>query len=100
MRNRAALLAASLLAATALGACSTEKTLDTDKAEKEITKGYEQQVKGAKVKGTSCPDDVKAKKGVKATCTLTLTNGNSGKVTVHVLSDDGKIRWDTVEPTD
>jgi len=91
MRNRILLL--PVLAATALGGCSFGSTIDSDKAEKEITKGFEQQVPGSEVKSLSCPDDVEAKKGETAKCVITLGDGKKGTINVRVLNDDGDIRW-------
>ena len=93
MRNR--LIVLSALSAVAVGGCSIGSTsIDSDKAEKEITKGFEQQVPGKKVKTLSCPDDVDAEKGTKTTCDIVLASGEKGTINVRVLNDDGDIRWD------
>ena len=91
MRNRILLL--PVLAATAVAGCSFGTTIDSDKAEKEITKGFEQQVPGSKVKTLSCPDDVDAKKDEKATCDIALSDGRKGTINLRVLNEDGDIRW-------
>lgn len=91
MRNRVLLLAA--VPALLVAGCSFGKTIDADKAESEIGKGFEQQVSGAKVKSLSCPDDVDAEKGQKASCNIALEDGRKGKVNFTVLNDDGDIRW-------
>lgn len=93
MQNR--LLVLPALAALAIGGCSLgTTTIDSDKAEKEISKGFEQQVPAKKVKSVSCTDDVEAKKDVKTTCDIALQSGEKGTINVRVLNDDGDIRWD------
>ncbi len=91
MRNR--LLLSILVPEALLGGCSFGKTIDEDKAQTEITKGFEQQVPGAEVKSLKCPDDIKAEKGETGTCDITLADGKKGTINVRVLSDDGDIRW-------
>ncbi len=92
MRNRLLLLPA--LSAALLAGCSVgTTTIDPDKAEKEITKGFEQQVPGSEVKSLKCPDDIEAKKGETAKCDITLADGKKGTINVRVLNDDGDIRW-------
>ena len=91
MRTR--LLLTPVLAAALFAGCSVGSTIDSDKAEEEITKGFEQQVPGSEVKALSCPDDVDAKKGQKATCDIALADGRKGTINVRVLNDDGDIRW-------
>ena len=93
MRNRLALLCAA--SALAFGGCSIgTTTIDSDKAEEEITEGFEQQVKGSEVTKLSCPDDIEAKKDVKASCDISLADGKKGEIDVRVLNGDGDIRWD------
>jgi hypothetical protein len=92
MRNRLLLLPA-LSAALLVGCSVGTTTIDSDKAEKEITKGFEQQVPGSEVKSLSCPDDVEAKKGETAECDITLADGKKGTINVRVLNEDGDIRW-------
>ena len=91
MRTRLLLLL--LVPAALLGGCSFGKTIDEDKAQEEITKGFEQQVPGSEVKSLKCPDDIKAEKGQTGTCDITLADGKKGTINVRVLSDDGDIRW-------
>ncbi len=91
MRNRLLLLPA--LAALVVGGCSVGKTIDANKAEKEISKGLEKQVPGKKVKSISCPDNVDAKKDVTASCDIALESGEKGKINMRVLNEDGDIRW-------
>lgn len=88
------LLLVPVLSAALLAGCSIgTTTIDSDKAEKEITKGFEQQVPGSEVKSLSCPDDVEAEKGQTAKCDITLADGKKGTINVRVLNDDGDIRW-------
>jgi hypothetical protein len=78
----------------AFAGCSVgSSNIDSDKAEKEITKGFEQQVPGKKVKTLDCPDDVEAKKDVKTTCDIVLASGEKGTINLRVLNEDGDIRW-------
>lgn len=82
------------LAVLAIGGCSVgTTTIDSDKAEKEITKGFEQQVPDSEVDDLSCPDDVEAKKDVRAECDIELSDGRKGTIKVRVLNEDGDIRW-------
>jgi hypothetical protein len=92
MRNP--LLLTPVVVALVFAGCSVgSSNIDTDKAEKEITKGFEQQVPGKKVKTLECPDEVEAKKGVKTTCDIALASGEKGTINLRVLNDDGDIRW-------
>jgi len=91
MRTR--LLLTPALAAALFAGCSVGSNIDSDKAEEEITKGFEQQVPGSEVKTLDCPDDVDAEKDQKATCDITLADGKKGTVNVRVLNEDGDIRW-------
>ncbi|WP_353866716.1 DUF4333 domain-containing protein [Svornostia abyssi] len=71
--------------------CGTT-TLDTDKAETEITKELDKQVgTGAKV---SCPDDVEVKKGDTFNCTATDPEGNKATIVVTQKDDEGNITWE------
>ncbi len=93
MRKRLLLL--PLLLAALLAGCSIgTTTIDSGKAEKEITEGFEQQVPGSEVESLSCPDDVEAKKGETAKCDIALADGKKGTINVRVLNEDGDIRWD------
>jgi hypothetical protein len=76
------------LAALALSGCS--KSIDSDKAEKFIAKSVGSQV-GAKVKSVSCPTGLTAKKGETFECTVTGTDGTTGKTTVTEKDDQGNV---------
>lgn len=92
MRNR--LLLTPVVVALVFAGCSVgSTTIDSDKAEKEISKGFEQQVPGKNVKSISCPDDVEAKKDTKTTCDIALASGEKGTINLRVLNEDGDIRW-------
>ena len=93
-RLTAAVLACT--AAVALAACG-EKTLDTADAEDEISDQLVAQGR-PKPKAVECPDDMKAKKGEKYTCTLTAPAGDKAKVNLTMLDDDGKFRFEVVVP--
>ncbi len=91
---RTSLLSLPLVTALVLGGCSIGTTnIDSGKAEKEISKGFEQQVPGKKVKSLSCPGDVEAKKGVTARCDIVLRSGEKGTIDLRVMNEDGDIRW-------
>ena len=94
---RSIAIAAVLVAGLGLSACGTT-TIDSDKAETEISKGYEQQVPGSSVDEVDCPDTIEAEAGVTATCKLTLADGNAGDINLRVLDEDGNIRWDVANP--
>jgi phosphoenolpyruvate synthase/pyruvate phosphate dikinase len=68
--------------------------VDTDKIEDEIAKQVEEQAQGqVKVKSVKCPDDVKAEKGDRFTCTITAENGATAKALVVQQDDDGNVRF-------
>ena len=74
-----------------LAACGS-KTIDTGKAESEISKGVAQQT-GAKGVKVDCPDDVDAKKGDTFDCNLTASGGQKAKIKVTQQDDEGNVRW-------
>jgi hypothetical protein len=86
----------SLLPAAAgallLGGCSLGSTkIDDKKAEKLAIDGTRA---GALMpKSASCPTGVRAEKGKTFACTLTFVGGAKAKVTMHILSDKGRIRF-------
>lgn len=90
-------LAAALLAAAALAGCDASFSLggdklDTDKAEREITKGIKDQtgVDAAVV----CPEDVDLEAGATFICTATpKTGGRSANVLVTQKDDQGNVSW-------
>jgi phosphoenolpyruvate synthase/pyruvate phosphate dikinase len=93
MKSRRSLFAIPAAAALILGfaACGN---VDTGKIEDEIAKQVEKQAQGqVKVKSVKCPDDVKAKKGDKFTCTITAENGATAKALVVQQDDDGNVRF-------
>lgn len=94
-------LALLLVLPVGLVACGGERSVDIDKAEKEIGEGYAKQVKGAIVQEVACPDDVAAKKGTKAECEMTLARDVRLDVSLEVVDekDDGRIRWTVVAGT-
>lgn len=78
-----------------LAACGGEQTVDADKAEEEISKGFEKQVSGAQVESIECDEDIKAEKGAKGGCKMTRDGDIRLDVSVTVTSEDdgGRIRW-------
>ena len=89
--TRLSTLAALALATLGIAACGTT-TIDTDKAESEITKQLDKQVgKGAKV---SCPSDIEAKKGDTFNCTATDPDGNKATIVVTQKDDEGNVSWE------
>ncbi len=91
MRSRL-LLAVPVLAAIALAGCA--KSIDTDKAETFITKNVKTQI-GADVKSVKCPSGLTAKKGGTFTCTVTGTDGTTGKAKVTEKDDQGNVTVST-----
>lgn len=87
MRSRFLLVVPVLV--VALTGCA--KSIDTKKAEKFITKTVEDQT-GAEVKSVKCPSGLTAKKGGKFTCTVTGTDGSSGKANIIEKDDQGNVR--------
>jgi hypothetical protein len=75
-----------LLLALALGACggggtkTAERTVDDQEVEQGIK--AELSTSSAKVTKASCPSDVPVEKGSTFTCSVTFSNGATGKVTV------------------
>jgi hypothetical protein len=84
-----ALLALAVLAAVALSACGA-KEIDDKKAEDFIAKSVREQV-GAEVKSVTCPTGLTAKKGEKFECTVTGSDGTTGKTTVTEKDDQGNV---------
>lgn len=89
--GRLLVAAPAALAAFALAGCGT---IDADKLEEEISKGFapELQQVDASVASVSCPDDIDSETGAKFDCTITtdedvellvnveITNGEEGDV--------------------
>jgi hypothetical protein len=91
----AAVLAAVIPAAPALGGCggSDGRTVDTASIERGIS---EQLATGdAKVSSVSCPSDVDASTGTQFTCSVAWSNGAKGKVKV-VEASGGQYTYTTV----
>jgi hypothetical protein len=78
----------------------TTSKIDVKKVETEITKGYEEQAAGSKVKSVKCPEEISSTKGTKATCVMTLEDGSTGDIDVKVTDDEGGIRWDVADPSE
>jgi len=96
---RTVIRALPAVAALALALAGCSKTLDVSEAEKTIATDYARQIPGADVRSVSCPDDVSADVGTKATCTMVLARDVRLKVALEVTGDDGKVRWTTVSGT-
>lgn len=94
-------VAITFLAAVTLAGCevsvgSTNSKIDVNKVEKEITKGFEEQAAGAKVKSVRCPEKISGKKGTTVTCVITLDDDSTGDIKVKVTDNEGNVRWDVV----
>lgn len=88
--GRLAFLAVALFAATvALAGCT--KQLKVDDAENKIRDQLNKQ--GQQIRTVDCPDDIEATKGTTATCTVTATDGRTGKGTLTVVSDDADFTF-------
>src|ERR1700709_1847853 len=84
-----ALVAGLVAAPTAVLGCG-ETVIDTDKAERFISKTVGDQA-GVRVKSVACPKDVKATKGVTFRCTVTGRDGTKGAVVVSQQDDKGNV---------
>ena len=90
----AGMISAAALA-IAVSGCSVTvggSTVNTQKAEDEISKGIEQQT-GVAVT-VSCPSDVPAEAGGQFACTATAADGKTGTVMVLQKDDQGNISWE------
>ena len=89
MRRLALALSLPLLAIT-LSACSVSiggsNKIDHKKAEKFLRDNIH-----PPVKSVSCPSGVKIKKGGTFDCTITLANGKSGTITLHMTNSSGHV---------
>jgi predicted small lipoprotein YifL len=83
---------AALLATFGLAACG-DKTIETGSAEKSISDNIEQQGL-PKPKSVECPDEIKAEKGGKFSCTLTTADGSKVKVNASQTDDNGRFNFD------
>jgi predicted small secreted protein len=90
--TRSMAIAAVILAAGSLAACSTTKTLNTDDVQGAIAKGLTDQVGGTF--NVTCPSEITAEKGATFTCAVTdPADGTSATVTVTQEDADGKFNW-------
>lgn len=78
-----------LLAALLATGCG-ETTIDSAKAEKFIADTVTDQV-GAEVESVECPEGLVAKQGETFDCTVTGTDGSSGKAEVTEKDDKGNV---------
>jgi hypothetical protein len=79
-----------VVAAAALLLSGCAKTIDDASAERSIAKSVREQV-GAKVRSVACPSDVSPKVGGRFDCTVTGTDGTTGKATVTQKDDNGRL---------
>jgi len=85
---------ASVAAGLAVAGCGAGgPTIDHTKAEKFVS----EQLVGQRPASIDCPKGVRAKKGKSFGCTIIFRDGTSATVTVHVVSDSGRV---SVAPTD
>ena len=75
-------------AAVVLTGCAKE--IDDKKAESFIADSVREQV-GARVASVSCPTGITAKKGGTFECTVTGSDGTSGKAKVTMKDDEGNV---------
>jgi hypothetical protein len=95
------LAAAPLVAGCGASVSVGSITIDHDKAQKMLVDG----ITGGTVAGRSatCPTGVDAEKGKTFDCTVTWENGATATATVHIISDEGEIRFtarDLTEPVE
>ena len=92
MTRRVLILPAVLALPFGVAACG-DKTIDTGSAEKSISENITQQGL-PKPKSVDCPDEIKAEKSGKFTCTLTTANGSKVKVNATQTDDNGRFNFD------
>ncbi len=85
-------LLGALALALALAACGTTK-IDTTGTERFIERTVSRRA-GVRVASVGCPREVTAKRGDTFTCTVTGTDGSTGKAVVRELDDEGRLRTD------
>ena len=83
-------LAPLLLAALALTACGGDE-LNIGRAQDLITGVVVDQI-GAEVESVDCPAEVEPQAGATFGCTVTATDGTSGRVIVTQKDDEGNVR--------
>ena len=91
MAGRLAL--APLAAALAVAGCGGGAKIDPGRAESFVGS----QLLGPRPASIDCPKGIEAKKGRTFGCTVIYRDGTSATVTVHVVSDSGRI---AVSPAD
>lgn len=84
---------ASLAGVLALAGCGGGPTIDHRKAERFVR----EQLLGPRPATIDCPKGVESKKGRSFGCTVIFRDGTSATVTVHVVSDSGRV---SVAPSD
>jgi hypothetical protein len=80
---------AAAFATLALGAAACGRTVDSGQLESQIA-DFVNRTTGASIK-VSCPDNVKAEKGKKFTCTSSGA-GQRGTIVIEFVTADGKFR--------
>jgi Domain of unknown function (DUF4333) len=95
-RRRAAAGVAACLSLVMLAGCG-DRTLDTSRLETQIGKTLSDRT-GFRITTVDCPNDVKAKKGGRFTCTVTTSRNE--RVAVNVVQDDdqGGVTWKLAGP--
>ena len=91
-----AALAAACVSVVLLAACG-ERTLDTSRLETQIEKTLSERT-GFSITSVACPDDVKAKKGGKFSCTVTTSRKERVRVNVTQDDDQGGVTWKLAGP--
>ena len=82
-------LTLAALAAVLIGGCGSTK-IDGKKAEDLVAKSVREDI-GAEVKSVSCPRGLTAKKGETFECTVTGSDGTTGKATVTEKDAKGNV---------
>jgi uncharacterized protein DUF4333 len=93
MAARLAFASLAALLAAAAGCGGGGATIDHRRAEKFVG----DQLLGPRPASIDCPKGVESKKGKTFGCTVIFRDGTSATVTVHVVSDSGRVR---VSPAD
>ncbi|MEY2513146.1 MAG: hypothetical protein QOJ89_504, partial [bacterium] len=79
------------LAALALAFGGCTRTIDSEKAERTITKSVSSRT-GSKITKVNCPSGKTAGKGETFRCTVVAADGESGSVVVTETDDQGTVR--------
>ncbi len=102
MRRPLTVIAASLLAACTMSACSGSvsvgNNLDIDKLESTIATEMQSQLDLDAAPTVTCPDSVPIEKDNVFTCTATL-DGESVDVKITQTDDQGNVNWEVVQPS-